>query len=167
MVVEGSYVVCDNCDESVELVFFSCPLAARVWSYAAPWIEVYQADWRNLDDFWYRLMERAASLGQFDLVLVTLWSLWTNRNKCLHSATCCSPISLCIAADKLVQDTQAIEAMEERAKGGSRAGLGVVLCDGEGSILASASRRLSFISSAFHGDDKKIEGGMGRCLFDL
>ncbi|OMO71192.1 Tubulin binding cofactor A [Corchorus olitorius] len=43
---------------------------ARVWSFTAPWIQVCLDEWGIVDDFWHQLMKRAASLGQFDLVLV-------------------------------------------------------------------------------------------------
>ncbi|OMO96255.1 hypothetical protein COLO4_15395 [Corchorus olitorius] len=60
----------------IEHTFFQCPLSSRVWEVVAPWISTCVVDWADEEDLWCQVVFKAAALGQLDLVLIQLWTIW-------------------------------------------------------------------------------------------
>ncbi|OMO52067.1 reverse transcriptase [Corchorus capsularis] len=106
MDVDGLCVVCGLSEESVGHIFFNCCFSRRIWETVAPWLLPYIEQLQTTNEFWIDLIGKAFDLGQLEILLIFFWSLWRNRNDCLHSSFSASPTSMIYKAGALLQQLE-------------------------------------------------------------
>ncbi|OMP09037.1 hypothetical protein COLO4_05866 [Corchorus olitorius] len=101
--LEDVCAVCGKDRETLEHMFFHCPLSKAVWELQCPWILVCLKDWADRDDVWQRIFHKASQLGSKERVFFTCWLLWFNRNRCVHKASCGVPRAVSMRVNSLIQ----------------------------------------------------------------
>ncbi|OMO51274.1 reverse transcriptase [Corchorus capsularis] len=169
--------VCGDQVESVFHVFFYCKFSELVWDQIGPWVQPSLDQWDSDRNFWDFFIEKAASIGQIDRVLVTLWLIWNNRNKALYELVSLSPSALHFSVSYILEQLRSnnrrryqisflpnqqlnwipppfgvfkINTNAAFCSGTGEAGLGVVIRDSEERIILTVSRCLNFIADSLH-----------------
>ena len=79
-----SCAVCESQIETIKHIFFECQMSKIVWDDIFPEVRNYQDMMLNLL-YENKLIEQG---------MYFLWTIWNNRNDCLHNLRCSNPISL-------------------------------------------------------------------------
>ncbi|OMP06477.1 hypothetical protein CCACVL1_01552 [Corchorus capsularis] len=201
MEIAGTCEVCGGEESADAHVFFNCHLSKLVWEDACPWVLSCIEQWDLNGNFWEFFLEKAKAIGQFDRVCTILWLLWGNSNRALYEAFCSMPNAIVRAATRILdQVCAATSRIGEILMGQSRqiawmppplgvmkintdasfstengeAGLGVVIRDDVGNVIASGSRRLYFIADSLYaevhailfGFEMALELGLDRCIVE-
>ena len=104
VLIQDSCDVCGEEGETLFHVFFHCLLALEVWSKLCPWVDSFIAMWTHSSEFLSNLMIKAQQVGNLELTLVALWTLWYNRNKSLHDGCCYLPSNMITMVESVVSD---------------------------------------------------------------
>ncbi|OMO54874.1 reverse transcriptase [Corchorus capsularis] len=161
-------------------------LIRSVWELSCPWLMGYLYRWYGREDFWDCLLEKAAQLGSMEIVLTTMWRLWSNRNKSLHENVCSLPSTLCTSVARLLSEVGTAQRrfVEPRQQEGpstwvppclanfkintdaayyfisQEAGLGVVIRDVDGIVLFTATARINSVPNALFAEVYAIRFGL-------
>ncbi|GLT27463.1 hypothetical protein SLA2020_024590 [Shorea laevis] len=88
--VELGCGACSTAEESYFHLFFDCEWSKRVWKGVLLVGSLHSIQPNSfLDDFLDFFL--AVSATNREIVAVTLWYIWNNRNKCIFNHTCLSP----------------------------------------------------------------------------
>ncbi|GLT27062.1 hypothetical protein SLA2020_020900 [Shorea laevis] len=82
--------ICSTIEESYFHLFFYCEWSKTVWKRVLHAVSLHSIQHNSfLDDFLEFFL--VISAANHEIVAVTLWDIWNNRNKCIYNHTCLSP----------------------------------------------------------------------------
>ncbi|XVF19448.1 hypothetical protein REPUB_Repub11eG0112000 [Reevesia pubescens] len=172
--IEVSCAVCGCLEESWRHSLFECVFSKQVWTEAG--VQVNDSFLEQLQDgcFWENFFESMHRENKLEVCFYLLWSIWGNRNKCLHEGTCQLPknlweLAICkqlefmgvagTESNAVVSSTT--EGWRPPAQGGlkinvdasfsgvvAEAGVGLVARDSTGTVVFSAYTRFNSVRSS-------------------
>ncbi|OMO81404.1 reverse transcriptase [Corchorus capsularis] len=173
------YEVCGEQPESVFHFFFRCKFSELVWDRVGHWVNPTLDQWNSDGDWWDFFIAKAASIGQIDKVLITLWLIWNNRNKALYEQASALPNAINFSTSSILEQYTSIQRRTDQfslthprqltwvpppmgmvkintdaafCSGSGEVGLGVVIRDSAGEIIVCASRCLNFIADSLYAE---------------
>ncbi|XP_065626835.1 uncharacterized protein LOC136066441 [Quercus suber] len=136
--------VCGKQEESTSHLFWFCDHAKEVWSsckLSFPF-EI-QPSWDYMDVMWFLQKWEEARPGLLERIVMICWGIWKNRNEARHGGK--------------QQSGQAVSRSSLRLK---RAGVGVVIRDEEGQVIAVLYRKLHTQLGPLESKAKAMEVGV-------
>ena len=86
--IDSECQICVEKNESIFHVMFDCRLSKQIWREVCPWVlEVVQGgliEYNVIEN----LFIKSCQENKVEVVCVTLWLIWFNRNKVIHDHVC-------------------------------------------------------------------------------
>ena len=175
--VHNCCCMCASCGETVWHVFFDCKFSKEVWKLFN--IEAFNfivTLWR-FNDGWARLILWLKDKDLVEKWLYVMWSIWFNRNQCLHKQFSSLPADLVRKASRMQGDFGYEMTRNEKVETASATGwkkppsgsiklnvdaafatvvkearLGLVIRDSRGEVLWSAVKRVDQVYSPLQAE---------------
>ena len=170
-------------DETSSHLFWKCTKACEVWLETGIPLDTQRVYYRDFIDFiWYLIFVQHAGRELLELILSVAWCMWYNRNKTRLRSTRQTSQQVIHKAWSLLEefqlahlsrphfkdhaDTRWVPPLHPWYKVNSDAavfwnlktiGIGVVICDHEGSVIAALSKHLPLLLGPSEAEAKAMD----------
>ncbi|XP_039173849.1 uncharacterized protein LOC120296210 [Eucalyptus grandis] len=93
--------LCKQEAETVEHTLLLCSWTTRIWKAAPLHIKVSRIGLTRFDEWLYMVKKNQTSAKKFDLITVTLWSIWKDRNQFIYGHRPLHPQQTILKAEAL------------------------------------------------------------------
>lgn len=75
--------ICSNVPESIDHILFGCIRAREIWRTTSNKVYLDKNFNSSFVDRWWKI-NSSTSMDELELIAVTCWSIWNDRNKIIH-----------------------------------------------------------------------------------
>ncbi|XP_021763973.1 uncharacterized protein LOC110728637 [Chenopodium quinoa] len=130
--------ICGNSEETINHALFECEAAKTIWNHCEFRYLLSEAPTGSFGERWNWL---SSKLKEYDVLRVAgmLWAAWRCHNMRIYGNSTPNPVMMAANYCKMVEDYQYYAERVYHC----RAGLGVVVRDNNGSMLLTATKKIT------------------------